>query len=462
MSRRTMRPWAIGRRIQYGTGFGLFWVLVFALVYFTVYYEPTSCFDGKQSGDERGIDCGGSCVRICTADVLPPRLVWAKSFEIVEGQYNVVAYVDNQNQVAATPELPYTFELYNGNTLVATRSGSTILPPNSVYPIFEGRIQTDGAAPVTETRLVLQQADMWIPASVGRDQFRSQEIELIRADTRPRLDVEIENTALTDANAVEVVATIFNEGGEPVAASQTLAELIPARSTQDLVFTWPNPIAKTVRSCVIPTDVALGIDLSGSMNNDGGDPPQPISAALAAAEQFVSSLQENDQVAVVTFATEAQIVSGLSRTQQNVAELVRGLKIDAAEETGFTNTPAAFSLVDAVLNSAQHNENARRVLVLLTDGLPTAEGDEEIVTAAITAAKQLDETGIEIYAIGLGEGVDRSFIQAIATAPENAYFAPTGADLARIYEEITSALCELGPTKIDVIAKTKANFAPLR
>ncbi len=457
-----IRPWALWRRIQYGLGFFLFWLVVGAAVYYTNFYQPANCFDLTQNGDERGVDCGGACVRICAADVVPPRVVWAKSFEITEGQYNAVAYIENPNPEAATAELTYTFELLHDGEVVETRSGTTILPPKDVYPVFEGKILVDAATPITDTNLILDTVSVWQPATVGRDQFRSFESVLSRADTSPRLDAQIENTALVPAENVEVVATIFNDGGVPVTASQTFIEQIDARTTQGIVFTWPHSIAKTVRSCEVPTDVALGIDLSGSMNNDGGDPPQPVTAALQAAAQFTNNLNSRDQVALVTFATKAATPQTLTNEHAQVATVIRNLGIDPAEERGYTNTVSALRAIAAELDSERHNPDARRVGVLLTDGLPTAATDTDVVAEAVAAAGELRAKNIELYAIGLGEGVDRSFIEHIASDAGKVYVAPSGADLERIYKEITSSLCEVGPTKVDVIAKTQANFTPLR
>jgi len=458
----SIRWWAVGRRIQYGMGFTSVMALIGALVFYLNFYQPPTCFDRAMNGDETGVDCGGACVQICAATVLPPQVVWAKSFEVVKGQYNAVAYIENANQTAATPELAYTFQLLNGEEVVAERFGTTILPPNSVYPIFEGRIFTAEKATVTNTRILLTPAELWIPASVGRDQFRSIDSALSNADEKPRLDVEIENTALTGAKNIEVVATIFSEGGEPVTASQTYIEEIGPRSTKEIVFTWPNSIAKTVKSCVIPTDVAVAIDLSGSMNNDGGTPPQPVTAALQAASEFANDLNENDKVSVITFASQAAVTTALTSLHTNVASDILSLTIAPEEEVGYTNTVAALTAAYDELNSERHNPDARRVLVILTDGLPTAAGDADVISAAIEKANILNENAIEIYAIGLGAGVNQEFISAIASDATNAFFAPTTADLEGIYAEITSSLCTAGPTKIEVIAKTKTNFAPLR
>lgn len=456
------RKWAFWRRVQYGTGFTFFLSCIIAVVYVVYFYDPGNCFDSVMNQDERAIDCGGSCVRICAMDVTPPKVVWAESFEIVEGQYNAAAYIENINGIAATPELSYTLQLYSGDELVAERKGKTILPPNSVYPIFEGRIQTNGKK-VTDTKLTIDPPELWLPASIGREQFEVSNISLTGADDQPRLSAAIKNTALTPAEQVEVVATLFNEDGQPITASQTFIERLNERTNKDIVFTWPQSIAKTVKSCIIPTDVATVIDLSGSMNNDGGDPPQPITDALAAAKIFVSELKTGDQSAVVTYATDATTPATLSSKHMNNADLIEALTIDPKEEVGYTNTSAGLSAAALELASERHNKNARRVIVLLTDGLPTATDDGgDPVAAAESQAKELVAAGVEIYAIGLGANVNLDFISSIASDSAHAFYAPKTEDLNAIYKSITTELCESGTAKIEVIAKTPTNFTPLR
>jgi len=206
----------------------------------------------------------------------------------------------------------------------------------------------------------------------------------------------------------------------------------------------------------------LGIDLSGSMNNDQANPPQPVTDALAAASTFVGNLNPEDKVGVVTFATDASTVQTLTNDQASVSTVIDGLTIDPASETGYTNTAAALQAAAAELGSERHNQNARRALVLLTDGLPTAAGDIDAVAEAQAAAEALAVSGADVYVIGLGEQVDQTFVRSIASNSANAYLAPSRSNLATIYAEITASLCEVGPTKIEVIAKTQTNFAPLR
>lgn len=474
----TFRKWAFWRRVQYGAGATFFSGIVVMLGYYAFFYQAASCFDGVRNGLEVGVDCSGACVRICADTVIPPEVVWVKSFRITDGQYNAVAYVENKNAVAATPELAYTLTVYAGSEEIARRTGKTILPPDSVYPIFEGRIATKDGKEPTETKIELKRAELWIPATVGRSQFKTLDIELLSTDSRPRLTVAIENTELTEARNVEVVATIFNQAGEPLTASQTSIDIFGPRSTKEVVFTWPNSIAKTVRSCEVPSDVMLVLDRSGSMAADGGAPPEPLESAKRAAEAFVGMLRPSSLVGYVSYATTptAPIEQNLSGNFALVREAIAGTKM-GTDGTQYTNLAAALDVAYTELISSRHRDTARKVIILLTDGditrplnPTTGVSDREYAaTAAKTIAAKAKEENVTVYTIGFGDffatteavARDVALIRDIASTPENFYTAPTIADLTEVYKAIASDLCEDGPTRVEVITKTSANFAPL-
>ncbi len=451
-----MRWWAFWRRVQYSIGFCVFFGLVGSLIYVVYIYQPPTCADGMDNGDERGVDCGGSCLRICPFDVLEPEILWAESFRIAPGQYNAVAYIENRNITAGSPEVRYTFSFYDERGLITERSNVTVLPPDSVYPIFEGRISTGERIP-TRTEIVIEDIDNWYGAETGREQFVIERRELKDADKSPRLNAAITNTALTEARDVEIVATIFNRAGDPLTASRTVVPRFAPRTTEEVVFTWPEPIAKTVRSCEVPSDVVLAIDLSGSMNDDGGDPPEPVSSVLRAAESFVKRLGKNDMVSVVTYATNAELVLPLTNNREEVAGVVANLLISKEAETGSTNTGDAITKSKEELASSRHNPNARKVLVLLTDGLATAPATSPEEYAK-NAATQIKNDGVEVYTIGLGAKVNTAFLEVIASGPDHHFVAPTTVTIGDIYTSITSALCEEGAAVIEIVPKTKASF----
>ena len=475
----SFRPWAFWRRLQYGAGAAAFLSLCSVIFYFTAIYAPSTCFDNLQNGGEAGVDCGGACTRICAFTVTPPQIVWAESFKITDGQFNAVAYVENKNAVAATPVLEYTFRLFDGAEVLAERSGKTILPPNSTYPIFEGRITTAPGRTPTRTEIVLTPSDLWLPATVGRNQFRTVDVELLTTDTRPRLDVSIENTELTEARGVEVVATIFNRAGEPVTASQTFIDLFSPRSTKDITFTWPNSIAKTVRSCEVPSDIMLVLDRSGSMAADGGTPPEPLESAKRAAQAFIKLIRPTDLVGFFSYATlPSTPLEQLLTPDLALVETAIGATTMGEDGVQYTNMGEAFKAALGELTSVRHREEARKVLVFLTDGdvtrplnPATNEADREYAANyARSAADAAKAENVTIYTIGFGDffsadasSVDRDvdLIRDLASAPEQYFAAPTIAELEAVYQEIANDLCEEGPTRIEIITKTSTNFSPL-
>jgi Mg-chelatase subunit ChlD len=475
-----LRPWAYWRRLQYGSLFTVFWILVIGSVYYLNFYQAPSCFDKQQNGNEGGIDCDGSCVRICSASVIPPVILWAESFEIIDGQYNALAYIENKNKEASTADLRYSFKLLDGEEVIAEVSGKTILPPDSVYPIFAGRIETKDDRKPTKTIIEIEPPEMWQPATVGRDQFRTLSFELLGSDTEPRLNVKIENTELTKAEGVEVVATIFNQAGKPVTASQTFIDDFDPRSSREIVFTWPNSIAKTVRSCEVPSDIMLVLDRSGSMAADGGEPPEPLESAKKAAASFVRLVRNTDQMGYVTYATTPSqpIEQTLTNNLALIDSAIQNTKM-GEDGVQYTNMGDAFAVALTELTSSRHRDNARKVLVFLTDGDVTRPvnpqtGEPDRLYAAnyaLEMAKKAKDAEVTIYTIGFGDffnsegsevARDIELIKSLASDPALYFEAPTVAKLQAVYQQIANDLCEEGPTKIEIITKTSTNFAPLR
>lgn len=446
------RSWAFWRRVQYATGAALFALCVGIGVYILFIYQAPTCFDGLKNGMERGVDCGGSCRLVCSADVEVPVVRWSRSFKISDGAYNTVAYIENHNRTVGTKKLAYTFRLVDdkGDTIVE-KAGTTFLPPDGVYPIFEGHVLTGARIP-TQTFITLAPIAEWEVFSSTRDQFTVNSRTLVGVDSRPRLDASLTNTALTDAHDVEIVATIFNSAGTALTASRTIVPLFENRMEKKVTFTWPEPIAKTLRSCEVPTDVVLAIDLSGSMDNDGGTPPEPVSSALRSAASFIGRLGAQDQVSVVTFASKGLMAHSLTKDKAAVTALVQGLSIDPKEERGGTDTGDAIALGAAELQSDHHNKDARKILIVFTDGKANLP-DPDPEGYALAAVKKAKDADITVFTIGLGTDLNQAFLSAVASSPGNRYLAPDKNQLDTVYRSISTAICEEGPAVIDIIPK---------
>jgi secreted protein with Ig-like and vWFA domain len=196
------------------------------------------------------------------------------------------------------------------------------------------------------------------------------------------------------------------------------------------------------------------------MNNDGGDPPQPITSVLKAARDFVLKLNKGDQTGLVTFASDAETVSKLTENRAEVGTLIGNLEIKPESEQGSTNTGEALRLALLELESERQNEDARRAVVLLTDGLATAP-DPEPETYARDTATNLKGKGIELFTIGLGTELNEAFLSEIATDNKHFFRAPSTQTLTKIYDSISTELCEEGAAVIDIVAKPQGTYQSL-
>lgn len=124
----------------------------------------------------------------------------------------------------------------------------------------------------------------------------------------------------------------------------------------------------------MPLNVALVLDLSDSI--------EPFLGPLRdAATIALGSLKPDDEVALFTFATEAQMREPLTRDKNKVAD-----EISKFEARGATN------INDGIFNAAEYllklPPNGRRVIILISDDVGTdagGQGTRDIVTEAIAA-----------------------------------------------------------------------------
>lgn len=442
---------------MYLMGTGIVCATIVGFIYVTFIYERPTCFDGWKNGQELGKDCGGVCARACLVDVEPPIVRFTQAFRISPGMYNAVAYVENRNVTVGVKALKYKFVFYGDNDRVLTTvGGTTTLPPDNVYAIFEKRINLNGID-ATRVALEIDSDAVWERMEDGRERFAVQSTLLKSADFEPRLEATILNQSLENAELVEAVATIFDAQGNPLTTSEITIPEIPGGASKRVTFTWPEPIAKTLRTCAVPSDVMLAIDLSGSINDDGGTPPEPLATVLRAARGFANRLRTGDQAGIVTFATNASVESTLMSNTEEISTRIAQLSVKPADERGSTNIGDGLKEAIIELLSPRHNPDARKVVVLLTDGkanAPILEGEDLAPEDyALAVAEEGKKRGVEIFAIGLGKGVNGAFIDALASNPASGYLAIDSSTLDGIYTSISSSICEEGAAVIDIIPK---------
>ncbi len=173
-----------------------------------------------------------------------------------------------------------------------------------------------------------------------------------------------------------------------------------------------------------PVDAMMVIDRSGSMAG------QKFSDAQTAAKGFVDRLDPaTDQSGLVSFSDNAS----LDQTLTPQVGLVRAA-IDRLAAGGNTNIAEAITLAQAELTSPRRRPANQPVMVLLSDGNPTAGGDPRAAAQAARAA------GTRIFTIGLGNDVDPGLMRDLASAPGDYFFAPDSSQLAAIYDQIAGVI----------------------
>jgi len=169
-----------------------------------------------------------------------------------------------------------------------------------------------------------------------------------------------------DVNLVLVEATVKDKAGRVMGELKKEDFLLDEDGA-------PQQIAQFSRD-QIPLAVALVVDLSGSI--------QPFLRPLRYATQSaLKALKPEDEVALFTFSSEVEERVRLTRDKREIAD-----QIGSFSTGGATNINRA--VYDAANYLRQAAPAARRVIVLVSDNVPTTPGGvnhQQVVEAALAA-----------------------------------------------------------------------------
>ena len=191
-----------------------------------------------------------------------------------------------------------------------------------------------------------------------------------------------------------------------------------------------------------PLNVVMAIDVSGSMSG------QPMDDAKAAMCHFVSELNFSyARVAVLAVSDSTAIVAGLSDDEEACMSAIRSIECGS---TGYGNAAHPFNEIRGLLK----DEDGRRFAIVLADGVWSYQD------AAISAAKQCNEQGIETAAIGFGSA-DSNFLKAISSDDANGILVAQ-AELTSAFGSIAQSLggaasmqSDLSSASLDVATWTR-------
>lgn len=234
--------WAGRRQFVYLAGLLIFiGVILFALFYSVLFKEPT-CSDNVRNGGEIGVDCGGACMKFCSAQVLEPAILWSRAFHVSGSSYNVLAYVENKNKDAGAVEVPYEFRVYDEKgLLITTREGKTFIPPNQRFAIFESRIEAGNSIPKSVTFEFKGPFDWYKKEPVIQTQPIKIEKKILNDDTdSPAISAEVVNNSIYNLPQFDVIAIVYNEDRNAIGVSKTHVGGLNSNKRAPIYFTWPE------------------------------------------------------------------------------------------------------------------------------------------------------------------------------------------------------------------------------
>ncbi len=248
--------WAFKRQFFYIVILILFVSIFGFLIISPSFNKAPSCFDNKKNGNETGVDCGGSCAIACFEQVDPISILWSRTFRVVSGRYNAVAYLENHNKNTAVNKINYRFRFADSNNIyIGKREGSTYVPPSGKFAVFEPGIDIGNSIPVYTT-FEFTSSPQWVTVSeekINQIQVLVSNVNLKDESTSPRLSATVKNNSLFTIPGVNIIAILYDALGNSAAVSSTYIDILNGEETRDINFTWPEPIAgKIVAKEIIP------------------------------------------------------------------------------------------------------------------------------------------------------------------------------------------------------------------
>jgi len=180
-----------------------------------------------------------------------------------------------------------------------------------------------------------------------------------------------------------------------------------------------------------PLALAVVLDTSGSMYGE------KIEQARKSVLDLIRDMRDDDQIAVVRYSDEAELIQPLARLGDVRAEL--NARIHHLEAEGGTAIPRGLSSGLRTLEEATRGRVKR--VVLISDGLDSSRLEAERL-AQVSFGK-----GVTISALGIGLDFDESYMGSVARAGHGHYgFVKDGAALAAF---LSKELGEAASTTIE-------------
>jgi len=207
-----------------------------------------TCSDGKRNQDEKGIDCGGVCQKICDIQ-LNDNIVF-REIGITEtgiaNKYDVYSEILNPNKDYGSSSFDYVFDLKDeSGTSLARREGTGFIFPGEKKYLVE--IGVDSSTYPAKV-------DFEIKNIVWKDFSGVQKPQLAIVnknfnETDQTFDSSdavglLRNESPFDFNEIKIQVIIKNKNGKIIALNSTKINTVQSGENREFKVIWPNKITE--------------------------------------------------------------------------------------------------------------------------------------------------------------------------------------------------------------------------
>lgn len=234
-----MSSWSQRRKFVYSSSLTVLIVLVIGVPLFFYLYKAPTCSDGIKNGDEKGVDCGGSCQKLCLDSFLPPQIAWSRIENVAPNLYNIATYIINPNTKAVALSVPYHVVVYDNQGVEITEYKGTItLPPHRNTLAFNGAINVGKRIPA-KALFEFTNAPQWQTAGDPLAALTVGDKKYTEDDSGTSLSVTLDNNGVNQIKTIDVYAVLYDKDGNAIGFSKTVLDSIPSYGSAVAPFTWP-------------------------------------------------------------------------------------------------------------------------------------------------------------------------------------------------------------------------------
>lgn len=228
-------------------------------IYFSKKPEPT-CFDGLQNGNEEGVDCGGSCLRVCSINATQDISVEKTGFipGSSSARFDVYSEISNPNSFLGGKRFSYEFSLRDasGNIIAAKTGNSFILPGEKKY-LIEHNLESE--TPPAEAMLNVKNVE-WVEfqdyqekpqLKIINRQYRETNSETVFSEAAGLL----KNESPFDFNKIKVKVALKDGNGEIIALNSTEMNTVKSGEDREFKVVWPSRFPGSVSNMEFQSEV---------------------------------------------------------------------------------------------------------------------------------------------------------------------------------------------------------------